>query len=361
MINQQDKITVVIPNYNGREYITGCIDSLLAGTWVPEIIVVDNGSTDGSADEIAARYPDVILLRLSANTGFCHAVNAGIHITRRPYVILLNDDIKVDAHFVEELYTCIVQDGKAFSAQARMLSMQDPEVLDDAGDYYCALGWAFGRGKDGPAERYVRDGRIFAACAGAAIYRMSVFEEIGLFDERHFCYLEDIDIGYRARIFGYHNLYAARAIVYHAGSASSGSRHNAFKERLVPGNNAYLLYKNMPRAQYVLNAPLIALGRAVKRKYFYDKGLGEDYDDGLERGEYLIARAAARDYAQALEETADKASIAIEACLEEADALQQATLPLYLGGKVPFRVQNLPHYITIQGELWANCVRRLFE
>lgn len=360
-MNQQDKVTVVIPNYNGMKYIGDCLDSLLAGTWVPEIVVVDNGSGDGSAEYIAEHYPDVILLRLKANTGFCHAVNAGIHITRRPYVILLNNDTRVDARLVEELYTCIVQNKRAFSAQARMLSMKDPNVLDDAGDYYCALGWAFARGKAQPADRYMRQQEIFAACAGAAIYRMSVFDEIGLFDERHYCYLEDIDIGYRARIYGYKNLYAPKAVVYHAGSASSGAVHNPFKERMTSGNNAYLLYKNMPAAQYALNAPLIALGRTIKRKYFYQKGLGEDYDYGLERGAYLKQRASVRNLQIAYEMTPTKDVIPLEACLEDADEAQMEVLPLYLGGKVPFEVRNLPHYLAIQGELWTNCVRRLFS
>ena len=112
--------------------------------------------------------------------------------------------------------------------QAKLLSYADHHVIDDAGDEYCALGWAFARGSGKPAEAYDRPSAVFSCCAAAAIYRMSTFEEIGYFDERHYCYLEDVDIGWRARIYGYQNWYEPAAVVYHVGSAASGSRHNPF-------------------------------------------------------------------------------------------------------------------------------------
>ncbi len=358
-LNREKEITVVIPNYNGIDYIADCIDSLLSGSWKPEIVVVDNHSTDGSRELIQNQYPMVTLLALGANTGFCHAVNAGIHITRTDYVVLLNNDTKVDEHCIEELYLAIVQNKKVFSVQAKMLSMKDHQVIDDAGDMYCALGWAFGRGKGKANNRYNRTGEIFSACAGAAMYRMKCFREVGLFDERHYCYLEDVDIGYRAKIYGYKNLFAPKAIVYHAGSATTGSTHNPFKERMTAGNNRYLIYKNMPAFQYALNAPFIHLGRAVKKQYFTKKGLGDAYMDGLMRGEYLVQRAAVRDMQLAAEVTANKDCIPIESCLEEADPSLEGVYPLYLGGKVPFELRNLPNYLKIQGELWGNVCKRL--
>ena len=351
--------TVVIPNYNGIKYIEGCLDSLLGGTMVPEIIVVDNASTDGSRELIEEKYPQVLLLKLSANTGFCHAVNAGIHLTRTRYVILLNNDIRADERFVEELHAAISQDGRAFSAQAKMLSMNEPDTIDDAGDLYCAFGWAFARGKGAPAAKYNHKGRIFSSCAGAAIYRMSVFEEIGLFDERHFCYLEDVDICYRAKIFGYRNLYAPKAVVYHAGSAATGSRHNPFKEEMTAGNNFYLLYKNMPALQYGLNLPLIKAGIAIKRSYFDKKGLKEPYEKGLLRGELLCARAMEQEELEREELPYKKDSIPKEAGLSSYDEAQEKVKPLYLAQKVPFLWGNLPNYVKIQLELWGNCFLRL--
>ena len=379
-----DLITVVIPNYNGIQYVAACLDSILAGTLIPEIVVVDNASKDGSRELIEERYPEVTLLKLGVNTGFCHAVNAGLHITRTPYAMLLNNDTRMESDCLEKLLGAMERNRRIFSMQALMVSMQDPDVIDDAGDLYSALGWAFERGKGNPRSD-VQKGwagggntadsatpaqaphpvRIFSACAGAALYRMSVFDEIGWFDERHFCYLEDVDIGWRAQIAGYGNRMLPDAVVYHAGSASSGSRHNAFKERLVPGNNAYLQYKNMPLLQYGLNAPLRALGKAVKKRYFDGMGLGEAYQEGLDRGTYLIAGAKeAGEFARAGIPW-KKGTLSDEACVEggpkaQTDALTlDDVVPLYLGGKVPFRLTALPRYVSIEGQLIAGCFRRL--
>lgn len=115
-----------------------------------------------------------------------------------------------------------------------MVSMCQPQYLDGAGDYYCALGWAFARGKDQDRNRFGEPDRTFSACAGAALYRKSLLEEIGLFDEEHFAYLEDVDVGYRGNIYGYPSRYAPSAVVFHAGSGVSGSRHNKFKVELLP-------------------------------------------------------------------------------------------------------------------------------
>ena len=325
------KVTVVIPNYNGIRYIADCLDALLAGTALPRLIVVDNGSADGSFELVRDRYPQVTLLRLRANTGFCHAVNSGLRIARTRYVILLNNDTRADMGFVQALYEAIAQCGRAFSASAKMLSMKDPEVIDDAGDLYCALGWAFARGKAQSRDRYTRGDAVFSACGGAAIYRREVFEKIGYFDERHFCYLEDVDIGWRAMLHGYRNIYAPQAIVYHAGSASSGAVHNPFKELMTAGNNAYLLYKNMPPFQYALNRPLIALGVHIKRAYFARKGLGASYEAGLARGEALIARARAEEAERRAGRMPARGSIWEEAGLGEQTAGGAAQAPTGAG------------------------------
>ena len=117
-----------------------------------------------------------------------------------------------------------------------------PELRDDAGDQYNLLGWGYGRGKGKPCEAYQKRARIFSACGGAALYRRSVLDEIGLFDENHFAYLEDMDLGYRARIHGFENVYEPGARVIHYGSASTGSRYNAWKTRRAAANNVYMIY-----------------------------------------------------------------------------------------------------------------------
>lgn len=222
------QVTVIIPNYNGIRFLKDCLEALFSQEDSPayQVVVVDNGSGDKSLELLKTQFPQVQVIALSSNTGFCHAVNVGIRAAKTPYVILLNNDTKVYPRFVRALYDAIEARPRAFAVNAQMVMWDDPDLLDDAGDRYCVLGWAYARGKGKPAAAYGHPAEIFSACGGASIYRQSILEEIGLFDEAHFAYLEDLDIGWRARIRGYRSYYEPSARVIHYGSASSGSRYN---------------------------------------------------------------------------------------------------------------------------------------
>ncbi len=313
-------VAVVVPNYNGMRFLKACLDSLREQTLQGfPIILVDNGSVDGSADFVEEHYPEVTVRRLEKNHGFCAAVNEGIRMVQTAYVILLNNDTVCEPGFVEALVHAIQERPRCFSCASKMVKMKHPDRIDNAGDYYCALGWAFARGKGKPADRYQTGCRIFSACAGAAIYRREVFDEIGLFDEAHFAYLEDVDVAYRARIAGYYNYYTPEAVVRHVGSATSGPGYNEFKTRHSSRNSIYLVYKNMPWPQIILNLPFLAAGFAAKTVFFARRGLLREYVTGLGKGFRMCSR--------------DK--------------------------KVRFRGKNLPHYLRIQWELWINTCRRL--
>ena len=231
------EITVVIPNYNGMKYLPGCMTSLCERQEdAPEyeVLIIDNASADESVEYLEKEWcrksgVRVSLIPMSENTGFCHAVNLGIRKAQSPYVILLNNDTKVEQGFLRGLYDAIREDERIFSVSAKMLMWDKPELIDDAGDRYCALGWAYSRGKGRPADKYEKNVSVFSACGGAAIYRRSVFEEIGYFDENHFAYLEDLDIGYRARIYGYENRYEKQIF-------QEDITHG--KKRRIPGRNA---------------------------------------------------------------------------------------------------------------------------
>ncbi len=281
------KATVIIPNYNGIKFIEECLEAICnQDDDTPEygVLVVDNGSKDKSPELIAARFPQAGLISLPENTGFCHAVNVGIRAADTPYVILLNNDTKADSGFVKALCHAIEARPSAFSVSAKMLMWDRTDLIDDAGDRYCVLGWAYARGKGKPASKYDRQTEIFSACGGAAIYRKSVFEEIGFFDEAHFAYLEDLDIGYRARLQGYRNYYEPAAKVVHYGSASSGSRYNEWKTSLAAANNVYVIAKNMPFLQILWNLPFLCLGFFLKFLFFCKKGMGILYLKGLRDG-----------------------------------------------------------------------------
>lgn len=318
------KSTVVIPNWNGKKYLKECLDSLL---WqeggVPEIILVDNGSNDGSVAFVKEYYPSVSLIEFTENTGFCKAVNVGIKAAHTEYVILLNNDTKTDRHFVRRLEERMEQSQKIFSASAKMISMKEPDLIDDAGDFYCALGWAYALGKgkrDG--EAYSHSRKIFAACGGAAIYRREIFEKIGYFDENHFAYLEDIDVGYRARIYGYYNVFEPSALVWHAGSATSGSKYNEFKVNFSSRNSVYIIRKNMPLLQRIINLPFLMAGFMMKTLFFMKKGYGRIYLKGIWEGIVLSSS----------QKGSEK--------------------------KVKFKGENLKNYLVIQWELWINMFRR---
>ena len=313
------EVSVVIPNFNGIAFLDSVLASLEGQTLSDfEVILVDNGSTDGSCSFVTANYPWVHLIELSENFGFCGAVNAGIRAAKAPYVLLLNNDTEVKEDFVEEMLAAIRRHKNAFSCGARMVQYHDRDRLDDVGNYYCALGWSFARGRGKDIHAYETEDKIFSACAGAAIYRKKIIEKIGYFDEEHFAYLEDTDIGYRARIYGYENWYAPKAIVYHVGSGTSGSRYNQFKTRYSSRNNIYLIYKNMPLLQIILNLPFLAVGFLIKFLFFAVKGMGKEYAAGIKNGFSISMK----------------------------------------NKKVPFRIKHLPNYCKIQLELWINIIRR---
>ncbi len=321
-MGEKIRSTIVIPNYNGMKYIEACLRSLAGEP--AHIIVVDNGSVDGSRELVQEKFPEITLKCFDRNYGFCKAVNAGIESSRTTYVILLNNDTEAEPGFVEALEHAMDRNPRAFSGAAQIRNLYRKELLDDAGDYYCALGWAFALGRDKPVQAYQKERRIFSACGGAAILRRSMLHEIGWLDEQHFAYLEDVDLGYRARIYGYVNLYIPQAIVYHAGSGVSGTRYNKFKVDLTSRNSVYLIYKNMPLLQILLNMPLLLPGVAVKTLFFMRRGLGKDYIRGLGRGFKLCASEEGR------------------------------------RNKLCFRKENIRNYIVIQLELWRNiCYRFL--
>lgn len=279
------EVSVIIPNFNGKQYLKNCLDAMKRQVYRDfEVILVDNGSEDGSADYVREHYPEVRVLTLQENKGFCGGVNAGIRESKSPYVVLLNNDTIAEKYFLKNLVSFMKEHPGTFSCQAKMLKLQDRDKIDDAGNYYCALGWAFADGKGKPETRYNREKKIFSACAGAAIYDKRLLEKTGLFDEAHFAYLEDLDIGYRARLLGYENWFCPKARVYHVGSGTSGSRYNLFKVRYSSRNNIYMIYKNMPLFQIIWNFPLLFLGFSCKALFFARKGFGREYLAGVKNG-----------------------------------------------------------------------------
>ena len=279
------KVTVVIPNYNGKEYIEVCLDSIRKQTFKDyKVLIIDNASEDGSCEIIRDNYKEFELVVNDKNEGFCKAVNQGIKMSDTKYVLLLNNDTELHECFLENMVMEIEKSDRIFSVSSKMINYYDRSVMDDAGDGYTILGWQYQRGISQSVDSYTKGTDVFTSCAGAALYRKSVFEKIGLFDEMHFAYMEDIDIGYRARIYGYRNVYCPSARVYHIGSATTGSKYNEFKVRMAARNNLYVIYKNMPVGQFIINFPFIISGIAIKYFFFKKRNFGKYYLKGLKEG-----------------------------------------------------------------------------
>lgn len=281
--------TIIIPNYNGIDFLNDCLSSLDREIDVnlDEVIIVDNASTDDSITYVKSAYPYIKLVILDRNFGFARAVNEGINHANGKYIVLLNNDTEVCSNWLNRLINSIEIDSNVFSVSSKMIQYHNKLYIDDAGDGLTLLGWAYKRGDGKPISRYTNQEQVFSSCAGAAIYRKSMLDKIGYFDENFFAYLEDVDIGYRAKVYGFRNLYCPEAMVYHIGSATSGGGKkglNSFKVRLSARNNIYLFYKNMPLFQLIINSPFLLIGIVWKYLSYTRQGFGKDFFEGTIEG-----------------------------------------------------------------------------
>jgi GT2 family glycosyltransferase len=243
-----DRISVVIPNWNGKRFLTGCLDSLLQQNYPDvEVIIVDNGSTDGSIELLHDSYPQVKVARFEKNTGFSVAVNRGIRESTGEYIALLNNDTVVDSDWLNQMVQVLKQRPEIGSCGCKMLAYDDHSLLDGAGDGYRRGGLP---GRIGHREidhgQFDQERLILGACGGAALYRRSLFDDIGLFDEDYFAYLEDVDLGLRAQSAGYKCLYVPSAIMYHLGCGTTGSGYHPLVVKLSAQNNFNTIVKNIP-------------------------------------------------------------------------------------------------------------------
>lgn len=255
------RVSVVIPNLNGVPWLPGCLDALAAQTFRDrEVLLIDNGSTDGSVALLRDRYPDVRVRVLPRNVGFAPAVNIGIRASGGEYVALLNTDTVVRPDWLAALVRALDESPPETGAIAsKMLSLDDDGRIDDAGDALSWTGAAAQRGRGEPAHLFTQREEVFSVCAGAALYRRSFLDAVGGFDERFFAYLEDIDLGLRGRLLGYHYLFDPAAEVLHKGHGSALPR--ARYVRLVTRNRVMLFAKSVPWSLLLRHLPRLLYGQ----------------------------------------------------------------------------------------------------
>ena len=252
-------VSVVIVNWNGRRYLEGCLSSVLSQTYPHfEVILVDNGSTDSSVEFVSQTFPQIRLIENHKNMGFAAGSNMGIKVAKGDYIATINNDAQADRRWLEELVRPIEADQRVGMCASKMLFYHQPQLINSAGISLDKVGIAWDRKLGEPETDADSLREVFGPCAGAALYRRRMLEEVGLFDEDFFCYLEDVDLAWRARLRGWRSLYVPGAKVYHLHSATSGEGSH-FKSYLRGRNKVWTIIKNYPNPHLLLWSPVIAL------------------------------------------------------------------------------------------------------
>jgi GT2 family glycosyltransferase len=239
------RVSVIIPNWNGLALLRPCLGSLEEQVYRDfEVIVVDNGSTDGSVATLWDEYPHVRTVVLKENCGYSGGCNAGIRKAEGDLLVMLNNDTEVDSHWLAALVDAADCHPEAGSFASRIMIHGDPRILHSAGDLYRRDGTSDSRGvwrEYGPP--YDEEGYVFGGCGAAVAYRREMLDDIGLFEEAFFMYCEDVDLSWRAQLAGWKCVYVPEAVLYHHHGASSGGRLASYH---VGRNSLWVIARNYP-------------------------------------------------------------------------------------------------------------------
>ena len=254
-------VSIIILNWNGKEYLGKCLRSLKKQTYKNfEVILVDNGSTDGSIDYIKDNFGDFIkLIQNKTNLGFAEGNNIGIKNSKGKYILLLNNDTRTDSLWVEELVKVAEADERIGMCASKVLSLDNPEIIDNVGHLIYKDGLNRGRGRlEYDEGQYDTVEEVFFPSGCAATYRKKMLADIGGFDEDFFAYGDDTDIGIRGRLAGWKCVYVPTAIVYHKYSAST-SPYSLFKAFHAERNRLWIAVKYFPLPILLCNPYYAAL------------------------------------------------------------------------------------------------------
>jgi len=268
------RVSVVIPNWNGREFIPTCLSSLRNQVYGDfELVLVDNHSTDDSVALARETYPEAKIIRLEENYGFAKAMNAGIRASDGEYVACLNNDTEASPQWLCELVACMERHPQAAAIASKMLDQRNPRLIDGAGDVMTRYLRAYPRGRgEEDAGQYDEEIEVFGASGGASLWRAEVLGELELFDEDLFAYYEDVDLSFRARLAGYECWYAPRAVVLHAGGGTSTRGADEFTHYHAVRNRWNVIVKNAPpgllwrNAHRIVVAEIFSVVRAIRER-----------------------------------------------------------------------------------------------
>jgi len=247
-MNSAPLISVIIPNWNGKQFLAECIDSLREQTFCDfETILVDNGSTDGSAKFAEERYGEFIrIIRNKKNLGFTGGNNVGIQAARGKYIVLLNNDTWAPPNWIDELVKVTHLGPPIGMWASKVYSYYKRNQIEAVGELIYWDGLSRSRGQyEQERGQYEEIEEIFFPPGCGGMYRKVVFEEIGLFDEDFFAYADDAEIGIRARLAGWKCVYVPKAVLYHKNSGSTG-QYSPFKAFYVERNRFWITLKYFP-------------------------------------------------------------------------------------------------------------------
>lgn len=273
------KTITLIPNYNGQVYLPECLTALSRqNPNTSKIVLIDDGSADGSVDYVRNFFPDVDIFKLEKNLGFARAVNAGIKYARAKYqptfLAVLNNDTKVSDNWLAVLEAHLSQNSKIAAVTSNMLFHDQPNVINSQGGTCNTIGYAhdINSGK-GVANGWYEPRPVLGACWGAALIRASSLDDVGLLDERFFSFVEDLDWGWRANLLGYQIMFEPLAVVLHHGSASWQGR-DVERHYLCFRNMLCTMLKNYNRKNFLLigliivfHYPMVSLGYILNLKF----------------------------------------------------------------------------------------------
>jgi GT2 family glycosyltransferase len=295
------RVSAVVVNWNGGDMLDESLASLFAQTWPElEVILVDNGSRDGSAERAKARWGErLVLLQNQRNEGFARANNQAFAIAKGDWVFLLNNDAVAAPQAIAELMTFVQGKDDVGTLACRVNRHEEPNVFDSAGLLLYPDGVCRPRGwQEKDLGQYDRPEQVLAPHGCACAYRVAMLQDVGAFDERYFCYLEDLDLGMRAQLRGWKCWYVPGSRVLHHKSATAGN-YSKFKAYHVERNRIWNAVKLLPRFILVMS-PLFTLNRYLMQGYAAATHSGLSGDFVKEYSWFGLAWVLLRAYAAAL-------------------------------------------------------------